>query len=153
MDLQLSLHGDGIVFDGCILYNNADDGWDLFAKVETGAIGTVTIKNSVAYMNGYVLDEEGNLVDAGNGNGFKMGGSSITGGHKLINSVAFCNKAKGIDSNSCPDIQVYKHVHPITDQQCSTFIQRYSCKYSIILADGGLFHTEHRIPFMLKILS
>jgi glucan-binding YG repeat protein len=24
----------------------------------------------------------------------------------LINSVAFCNKAKGIDSNSCPDIQV-----------------------------------------------
>ena len=26
--------------------------------------------------------------------------------HKLINSVAFDNKAKGIDSNSCPDIQV-----------------------------------------------
>lgn len=98
--------GDGNVFDGCIAAYNADDGWDLFAKVETGAIGTVTIQNSVAYMNGYVLDGEGNLVDAGNGNGFKMGGSSITGGHKLINSVAFCNKAKGIDSNSCPDIQV-----------------------------------------------
>lgn len=98
--------GDGNVFDGCIAAYNADDGWDLFAKVETGAIGAVTIKNSVAYMNGYVLDEEGSLVDAGNGNGFKMGGSSIIGGHKLINSVAFCNKAKGIDSNSCPDIQV-----------------------------------------------
>ncbi|MFV0342155.1 MAG: pectinesterase family protein, partial [Anaerocolumna sp.] len=24
--------GDGNVFDGCIAYNNADDGWDLFAK-------------------------------------------------------------------------------------------------------------------------
>ena len=94
--------GDGIVFDGCISYNNADDGWDLFAKVETGSIGSVTIKNCVAYGNGYLEDG----TDAGNGNGFKMGGSSITGYHTLINSVAFGNKAKGIDSNSCPDIQV-----------------------------------------------
>ena len=94
--------GDGNVFDGCIAYNNADDGWDLFAKVESGAIGSVTIQNCVAYANGYLEDG----TNAGNGNGFKMGGSSITGYHKLINSIAFDNKAKGIDSNSCPDIQV-----------------------------------------------
>ena len=95
--------GDGIVFDGCIAYNNADDGWDLFAKVETGNIGVVTIQNCLAFDNGYGVDG----TDEGNGNGFKMGGSSITGYHKLINSLAFNNKAKGIDSNSCPDIQVY----------------------------------------------
>lgn len=94
--------GEGNVFDGCIAYNNADDGWDLYAKVETGAIGAVTIKNCVAYGNGYLEDG----TNAGNGNGFKMGGSSITGKHKLINSIAFNNKAKGIDSNSCPDIIV-----------------------------------------------
>ncbi len=94
--------GEGNVFDGCVAYNNADDGWDLFAKVETGPIGSVTIKNCVAYANGYLEDG----TNAGNGNGFKMGGSSITGYHKLINSYAFFNKAKGIDSNSCPDIQV-----------------------------------------------
>lgn len=98
---------DGNVFDGCIAAYNADDGWDLFAKVETGAIGQVTIQNSVAFKNGYVLDENGQEVDAGNGNGFKMGGSSISGRHILRNSVSFGNKAKGIDSNSCPDIQVY----------------------------------------------
>lgn len=98
---------DGNVFDGCIAAYNADDGWDLFAKVETGAIGQVTIQNSVAFKNGYVLDENGQEVDAGNGNGFKMGGSSISGQHVLRNSVSFGNKAKGIDSNSCPDIQVY----------------------------------------------
>ena len=102
--------GDGNVFDGCIAHHNADDGWDLFAKLETGAIGTVTIKNSVAYKNGYVLDENGNEVNAGNGNGFKMGGDSISGYHVLENSVAFFNKAKGIDSNSCPDIQVINSV-------------------------------------------
>ena len=48
--------GDGNVFDGCISYNNADDGWDLFAKVQSGSIGAVTIKNSVAYGNGYLED-------------------------------------------------------------------------------------------------
>lgn len=94
--------GEGNVFDGCIAYNNADDGWDLFAKPETGPIGKVVVKNSVAFRNGYLLD--GRI--AGNGNGFKLGGSSITGYHELINSVTFDNRAKGIDSNSCPDIQV-----------------------------------------------
>ncbi len=94
--------GDGNVFDGCIAHHNADDGWDLFAKAQTGNIGAVTIKNSVAYANGYT--EAG--ADAGNGNGFKMGGSSLSGKHVLQNCVAYDNKAKGIDSNSCPDIIV-----------------------------------------------
>ena len=123
--------GDGNVFDGCIAAYNADDGWDLFAKVATGQIGAVTIKNSLTYMNGYLrvksgstkkdfvladvyCDDNGTLtfaeseiMDAGNGNGFKMGGSSLPGGHTLINSISYDNKAKGIDSNSCSDIKAY----------------------------------------------
>lgn len=95
--------GEGVVFDGCIAYNNADDGWDLFAKVETGHIGAVTIQNSMAFNNGYGLDGQ----DQGNGNGFKMGGESISGHHRIRNSIAWGNKAKGIDSNSCPDIEIY----------------------------------------------
>ena len=98
--------GQGNVFDGCIAAYNADDGWDLFAKVQTGSIGVVTIQNCVAFKNGYVI-KDGKEVDAGNGNGFKMGGDSMPGAHVLKNSIAFANKAKGIDSNSCPDIKVY----------------------------------------------
>ena len=98
--------GEGNVFDGCVAYNNADDGWDLYAKVETGPIGAVTIRNCVAYGNGYLEDG----TNAGNGNGFKMGGESITGKHKLVGSKAFFNKAKGIDSNSGPDIIVENSV-------------------------------------------
>ncbi len=94
--------GDGNVFDGCISHHNADDGWDLFAKVQSGSIGSVTIKNSIAYANGFLEDG----TNAGNGNGFKMGGDSMSGYHVLENSIAYNNKAKGIDSNSCPDIQV-----------------------------------------------
>ncbi len=98
--------GEGNVFDGCISCYNADDGWDLYAKLETGNIGKVVIRNSLAYKNGYLLDENGKEINAGNGNGFKMGGESLSGYHTLVNSIAFANKTKGIDSNSCPDIQV-----------------------------------------------
>lgn len=125
--------GEGNVFDGCISAYNADDGWDLFAKAATGSIGAVTIQNCVAYKNGYLMlaaepvkkqafvfptvtcDDDGNLsfsnvattIAAGNGNGFKMGGTNLPGGHKLINSISYDNAAKGIDSNSCPDVKVY----------------------------------------------
>ena len=94
--------GEGNVFDGCISFNNADDGWDLYAKVNTGSIGAVTIRNCIAFNNGWVPGYD----KTGNGNGFKMGGDSLSGKHVLENSIAFNNLAKGIDSNSCPDIIV-----------------------------------------------
>lgn len=50
-----------------------------FAKVQSGSIGAVTIKNSVAYGNGYLEDG----TNAGNGNGFKLGGDSMSGKHVL----------------------------------------------------------------------
>ena len=96
--------GNGNVFDGCVAHHNSDDGWDLYAKVETGSIGAVTIKNSIAYANGYLENGE----SSGNGNGFKMGGESLSGKHVIMDSLAFNNKAKGIDSNSCPDIIVIR---------------------------------------------
>ncbi|MCH5203356.1 MAG: right-handed parallel beta-helix repeat-containing protein [Oscillospiraceae bacterium] len=96
--------GEGNVFDGCVAYNNSDDGWDLFAKESSGPIGAVTIRNCIAYNNGKNLD--GSLV--GDGNGFKMGGSGIPGEHKIYDSVAFNNDNNGIDCNSSPNIQVYR---------------------------------------------
>lgn len=133
--------GPGNEFIGCIAAYNADDGWDLFAKAGSGAIGAVTIRDSVCYRNGYLMvkpnsqklaivfadiavDENGSLsfvgepgkdymmVEAGNGNGFKLGGTNIPGDHKLYNSISYENKAKGIDSNSCPDIKAF---------DCTTF--------------------------------
>lgn len=138
---------DGNVFDGCIAAYNADDGWDLFAKVETGAIGQVVIQNCVAFKNGYVLDENGQEVDAGNGNGFKMGGSSISGHHILRNSVSFGNKAKGIDSNSCPDIEAYSSTSYnnesfnvafyTNDAKNTAFIAKESCPLRIAAMQQG----------------
>ncbi len=95
--------GKGNVFDGCVAHHNADDGWDLYARVSFGSIEAVTIQNCVAYKNGYLLDG----TNAGNGNGFKLGGENLSAGHIIKNSVAFENKANGITSNSCPDVKVY----------------------------------------------
>lgn len=96
--------GEGNKFVGCIAYCNADDGWDLYAKTESGTIGAVTIEDSVAFGNGFNTDGE---TTDGNGNGFKLGGESLPGAHVLRRSISFGNKLKGIDSNSCPDDFVY----------------------------------------------
>lgn len=101
--------GNGNKFYGCISHHNIDDGWDLYAKSVSGEIGLVTIENCVAYNNGWLTTDD--ITDAnyeyGEGNGFKLGGGYLKGGHVLKNSITFDNHAKGITSNSCPDIKIY----------------------------------------------
>jgi hypothetical protein len=94
--------GDGNVFRGCIAYNNLDDGWDLFSKMDTGKIGVVVVENCVAFRNGTLTSGVGN----GDGNGFKMGGDGLAVAHVLKNSIAFENNHAGITSNSNPALQV-----------------------------------------------
>ena len=100
--------GEGNRFYGCISHNNIDDGWDLYAKSVSGTIGSVSIENCVAFNNGWLTTVD--VTAAGyiycEGNGFKLGGGYLKGGHKLINCVSFGNHAKGITSNSCPDISI-----------------------------------------------
>ena len=132
--------GEGNVFDGCVAHHNADDGWDLYAKIATGEIGAVVIRNCVAYANGYL--EDGTI--AGNGNGFKMGGDSLPGQHQLINSIAFDNRAKGIDSNSCPDISVQNCIsynnesHNVAFYTNSATTTDFSATGIISIKDGKL---------------
>ena len=95
--------GEGNLFRGNIAYNNVDDGWDLFAKLESGLIGTVTIEDSIAFRNGTNLEKNA----SGDGNGFKLGGDGIAIEHILRNSLSFDNDADGVTSNSNPAANVY----------------------------------------------
>ena len=110
-------------------------------KLVPGPIGPVTIRNCVAYRNGFILDEEGRETEAGNGNGFKMGGESVSGGHMIENSVAFANKAKGIDSNSCPDICLIR---------CTSFDNG---SYNVALYTGTAVNTDFSADGVLSFRS
>lgn len=96
--------GVGNVFDGCISYNNSDDGWDLYTKNATDyediMIGAVTIKNCIAFNHGRTTN--GSSKSAGDGNGFKLGGEKINGNHIIENCISFNNTCHGFTDNSNP---------------------------------------------------
>lgn len=94
--------GEGNVFDGCMSYNNSDDGWDLYAKEEIGPIGVVTIQNCVAFRNGYTEFGEG-YGDC-DGNGFKLGGAGVGTAHIVKNCLAFENLNCGFTDNNNPEL-------------------------------------------------
>lgn len=93
--------GEGNVFDGCLSYNNSDDGWDLYAKSATGPIGVVTIKNCIAFRNGFTEFGEG-YGDC-DGNGFKLGGGGVGTRHQVENCLAFENLNCGFTDNNNPE--------------------------------------------------
>lgn len=109
--------GEGNVFYWCIGHHNADDGWDLFSKKETGNIGAVLLDHCIAYSNGRFLQTGTIVNDEGiavphiaeesthsGGNGFKMGGEGLPVLHTAIDCLSFNNDADGFTSNSDPAI-------------------------------------------------
>ncbi|GAA3687280.1 CBM35 domain-containing protein [Lentzea roselyniae] len=92
--------GPGNVFRYSVAHNNIDDGWDLYTKSDTGAIGAVTIEDSLAYKNGTLS----NGGQAGNGdrNGFKLGGEDIAVNHTIRRTIAFDNGKHGFTYNRNP---------------------------------------------------
>ncbi|MDE6408520.1 MAG: right-handed parallel beta-helix repeat-containing protein, partial [Anaeroplasmataceae bacterium] len=102
--------GYGNVFDGCIAYRNSDDGWDLFAKVDSGNIGTVILYNCVSFENGFLMNKtteagvERFITRDGDGIGFKLGGSTMKGDVILNNCVTFNNRLQGVGDNSNPGV-------------------------------------------------
>ena len=92
--------GPGNVFRGCVSHNNIDDGWDLYTKSDTGAIGPVTIDQCISHHNGTLTD--GTTNANGDRNGFKLGGEKIEVAHVVTRSVAFANGKDGFTWNSNP---------------------------------------------------
>jgi len=90
--------GQGNIFRGCISHNNSDDGWDLYTKKKTGAIGAILFENCVAYNNGTLTN--GSTTVTGDKNGFKLGGEGIAVNHILRRCVAFGNGQHGFTDNN-----------------------------------------------------
>ncbi|MEU1478430.1 carbohydrate-binding protein [Streptomyces sp. NPDC005760] len=92
--------GTGNVFRYAVSHNNIDDGWDLYTKTDTGAIGPVTIEYSLSYGNGTLSD--GSQAGNGDRNGFKLGGDDIAVNHVVQHSLAYHNGHHGFTYNSNP---------------------------------------------------
>lgn len=92
--------GEGNVFRGCISHNNADDGWDLFNKIEDGPNDVVTIENSISYENGITYSYTPPVRSIGNG--FKLGGEGLPVAHIVRNNIAFNNNMDGFSDNFNP---------------------------------------------------
>lgn len=121
--------GYGNVFDGCIAYRNCDDGWDLFAKDESGNIGCVYLYNCISFENGFLeytqnecnarfpymskdYPDGGNTytTSKGDGNGFKLGGSTMPGDVVMENCLSFNNRMHGVTDNSNPGMLMVRGV-------------------------------------------
>lgn len=76
-------------------FNNADDGLDLY-----GFSGSVDIENNWSFGNGH---NRWNISGyQGNGNGFKLGGDSVSAAHVVKNNAAWNNTMHGFTENSNP---------------------------------------------------
>nr|WP_206441827.1 right-handed parallel beta-helix repeat-containing protein [Streptomyces boncukensis] len=87
--------GKGNKVTGARLFNNADDGMDLW-KFGSG----ITVEDSWAYGNGKNRWNDGAFE--GNGNGFKLGGDGTAATHILRANASWDNTKHGFTENSNP---------------------------------------------------
>ncbi|MEW2395017.1 right-handed parallel beta-helix repeat-containing protein [Streptomyces sp. NPDC046862] len=85
--------GTGNKVTGARLYNNADDGLDLWQFSSP-----VTIEHSWAFGNGKNRWNDADFE--GNGNGFKLGGGGVSVAHSVNNNAAWDNTLHGFTENS-----------------------------------------------------
>ncbi|WP_225100826.1 chondroitinase-B domain-containing protein [Streptomyces sp. CoH27] len=85
--------GTGNLVTGARLFNNSDDGIDLWSFSSP-----VTIEHTWSFGNG--KNRWGDSAFEGNGNGFKLGGNGVTVAHVVNNSAAWDNSGNGFTENS-----------------------------------------------------
>jgi Right handed beta helix region len=92
--------GTGNVLRGNRAWNNSDDGFDLFNGQNGTTAGPVLLEGNWAFLNGFGQNGE----PVGEGNGFKLGGTrsgtgTTSGGHTLVDNVAWDNRTSGFVEN------------------------------------------------------
>ncbi|MER5180602.1 pectate lyase [Streptomyces sp. NPDC002896] len=85
--------GTGNLVTGARLYNNSDDGIDLWSFSSP-----VTIEHTWSFGNG--KNRWGDSAFAGDGNGYKLGGDGETVAHVVNNSAAWDDAGNGFTENS-----------------------------------------------------
>ena len=100
-------------YKGCRSWSNSDDGWDSYEKVGNTVYdscwcynlgpASFDMTNNIRYTidKTYIDGYTNHIIpNAGNGNGFKMGGNYTANNATAHHCIAIANKVKGFDQNN-----------------------------------------------------
>ncbi|MFF4571033.1 right-handed parallel beta-helix repeat-containing protein [Streptomyces sp. NPDC001410] len=122
--------GTGNRVTGARLYNNSDDGLDLWQFSSP-----VTIEHSWAFGNG--KNRWGDSAFEGNGNGFKLGGGGVAVAHVVNNDAAWDNSLNGFTENSNTGAIVLNRNTAYANAQAGFFFETGKARLARNLAVGN----------------
>jgi uncharacterized repeat protein (TIGR02059 family) len=108
LNFEVVNSGGSNTFRGCRFWNNSDDGLDLFNNDSY-----VLIENCWAWNNGY---REDGVTVGGDGNGYKLGPTSISAPstvlRRIVNCISYKNQAWGYNENGSAicNMEIYNNV-------------------------------------------
>ncbi|CAM5251607.1 Pectate lyase L [Streptomyces alboniger] len=126
--------GTGNRIIGARLYDNSDDGLDLWQFSSS-----VTVERTWAFGNG--RNRWGDSAFEGNGNGFKLGGGGATVAHVVNHNAAWDNALHGFTDNSNPGAIVLNRNTAYANAEAGFFFATGRARLARNLAvsnDGGL---------------
>ena len=124
-------NGSGNIVRWNLVYNNSDDGIDVWEGYNS------LVENNVAFDNGYGPE--------GNGNGFKGGGPS--GGNNVFkNNVAFHNKKRGFTDNNGLNVSFINNTAFNNNRGDNTGISKYGASFQGTQTAGNVFKNNLTIP-------
>ncbi len=134
--------GAGNVFRGCRAWENSDDGWDFY-----DSSAPATIESCWTWHNG---DRALFGGQAGNGNGFKVGGNYNHAAHTLKNCVSFnhvygdgASNTKGFDQNHAMSGQ--------TMFNCTAWNNRINYSFAETPNDGSHHVLKNNVGFAATV--
>ncbi|MFI9229994.1 right-handed parallel beta-helix repeat-containing protein [Streptomyces rimosus] len=122
--------GQGNRITGARLFNNADDGLDLWKFA-----GPVTIEHTWSYGNG--KNRWNDPAFEGNGNGFKLGGGGTVAAHVVNNNAAWDNTLHGFTENSNPGATVLQRNTAYANKEAGFYFATGKARLSKNLAAGN----------------
>ncbi|MEU2619046.1 right-handed parallel beta-helix repeat-containing protein [Streptomyces sp. NPDC007157] len=122
--------GSGNKVTGARLYNNSDDGLDLWQFSSP-----VTIEHSWAFGNG--RNRWNDSAFEGNGNGFKLGGGGVAVAHVVNDDAAWDNTLNGFTENSNTGAIVLNRDTAYANAQAGFFFETGKARLARNLAVGN----------------
>ncbi|MFI0091576.1 right-handed parallel beta-helix repeat-containing protein [Streptomyces bobili] len=122
--------GTGNRITGARLYNNSDDGLDLWQYSTP-----ITIDHTWAFGNG--KNRWSDTAFEGNGNGFKLGGGGVVVAHVVNNNAAWDNTLNGFTENSNPGAIVLNRNTAYANAQAGFYFATGKARLARNLAVGN----------------